>query len=661
MTQDNKTAEIVELEDLITKCDANYYRDGSSSLPDAEYDAHKAKLRQLHPGSLVLQSLGEDHSEGFVTYKHSRPMLSLDKIHEKDVEDLSERYADALAWMRKFPAGTSFILEPKIDGCAIDLYYKDWKLERAVTRGAHGIAGDDVKRNVDCCVPATIPTDLLPAEIHIRGELYMTFETFAAINTQQEEAGLEVYKNPRNLCAGTMKSKVPTGRPLKFIAHGVGEPLAGFGDSIMGVYAPIRQSGLQTSTSYAMVVPAGLPDADVAGIIARMKTKTYEFPTDGVVIKPIETRFQDLLGEGSHHPNWAIALKFLPEQKEVTVIGIKWQVGKTGVLTPVLDLEPVILAGTEVTAASGFNAGYIAASGIGPGAVVVLQKSGEIIPYVVRVVKESEEKLPHFIECPECGKPCALDRKVKDGALQYICDNAECPGKVKARLLFAFGPNGLKVDGFGAAMAESIISNGLEKCDLYTPTAPFLAVMREFDTLCPGDYGQNKVNVKESIDKAVQEAPLSRWIASFSIPGVGSNTSQAMASRFADWNAFLQAVSAGVDLYGATPAQAESIRKTLLPLNLEVLMSVNPKSDNLVASSSLAGKSYLVTGVFLRSRDELKNLVLQHGGVYKSGVSKKLDYLVVGNDAGQEKLKKADALGVPCITEEEFLTHCGIQ
>lgn len=639
----------------IQEADQAYYSNGSSTLSDYEYDAMKRALHELDPDNPLLNSLGEGHTQGFAKYRHERRMLSLDKVKEVDSDE--NRYAELEAWLESVdaPAEAVWLVEPKVDGVAAEALYENNKLVSVATRG-NGDEGDIITDNVRQCFPPEL-TGPLPARFYLIGELYISKVEFERINKEQEEAEKPPFANPRNLCAGTVKSKeFLADRKVEFAMHGF-KNLSADGEiaTIHQAYDAVSNSGYPN-----LIVPHTMTVSEAVSCVRKNNRKAQEalpFCCDGVVLKLDNIALQESLGETEHHPRWAIAFKFLPELKETIVERIVWQLGaKTGKATPVAEITPVLLDGTVVSRVSLANAGQMQAKGIREGSKVLVEKANEIIPHIAVVLSGGCYTLPPTMSCPSCGTEMPLIPGKAADTADYICSNPNCPEKRVAMLLTALSSSSLNVLGVGPELCKAFIEKYLDD-----PEFDVLKLM----TLGQQDYPATlsplqRVNIYTEVQQGLQ-APLHRWIVALQFPGIAAGTAKKIAQHCKDWNTFVEKVGAGdCKELGITQKQFDAINECMTKKAYkERLASIqlNPASDCVVEADEkqpLAGLAFVVTGTFDAGRKNIEQLIPQKGGVLRSSVSNKTNYLVYGEAVGATKLNKAKECGTALLSEAEF-------
>ncbi len=671
MTPAEAQARIDELRGRVAHHDALYYRRAVPEIGDFEYDALKRELAELEtawPQFAAITSptgqVGDDRTEGFQTYRHRERMMSLENTYSE--AELREFHARLVRDLER--SELAFVVEPKIDGLAVSVTYENGRLVRAVTRG-NGIEGDDITTNA--LTIKSLPRQLkpaaggaVPAVIEIRGEIYLGTEEFLRINRQREEAGEPLYANPRNLAAGTIKQLDPrevAQRRLEIVLYGRGhiDPPSALPETQAQFHSWVRAWGLPGVERIWTVTGV---DAIVGAIAELDRIRGgFAYATDGAVVKLDSVPLQRRAGSTSKSPRWAMAYKFTPERAETKLRAITVQVGRTGVLTPVAELDPVQLAGTTVSRATLHNRDEIARKDIRVGDFVSVEKAGEIIPAVVgvNVARRSPECVPYAFPtvCPECGT--AVVQLAEEVAVR--CPNFECPVQVRRRVQHFASKACVDIEGLGEAMVDALVEKGWVR---RVPDIYQLKAKRD-DLLTLGK------NVERSTDKllaAVEEskrAELWRFIHGLGIPHVGAAAAKDLARHFrglgplaaACREDFIRNRESVIGGIGETMALA-ILAYFAEPRNrrmIDELAAVGVDPAVPAAGSSLAGKTFVLTGTLpTLTRDDATARIEAAGGKVSGSVSKKTSYVVAGADAGS-KLEKAKSLGVPVIDEPAFL------
>jgi DNA ligase (NAD+) len=656
--------EVEKLREEIRRHEYLYYVKDEPEISDAAFDKLMNKLKELeaeHPELATPDSptvrVGGTPREGFQTVRHARAMLSLDNAFSYDaLKAWDKRVREAAG-----KAEIEYIAEHKFDGLSISLQYEDGILVRGVTRG-DGTTGEDVTPNVKTIrsVPLQVDTAVLKkaklnADFEVRGEIMMTRKSFEALNRQQEESGGKIFVNPRNAAAGAVRMldpKITASRKLDFFAYYLyidgRVPFAKHSDSLQA----LQQMRFRASSDWKLCDGIDAVIDYCTGWDEKREKLPYEI--DGVVIKVNDTGLQNELGFTSKAPRWAIAYKYPARQEQTVVKDIVVQVGRTGTLTPVAMLEPVQVGGVTVSRSTLHNMDEIERLGVQIGDTVLVERAGEVIPHVLKVVKEGKDRRPFRVpkECPVCGSKI---HKV-EGEVAYRCLNAACPAKRRESLLHFAGRHAMNIDGLGDKIVDQLVGKGLVKdlADLYS---------LKFDDLAELERMAEKSaqNLLDEIRDSKQ-ADLSRLIYALGIPFVGVRTGQLLAEHFGSIESLASANEE--ELYEVSevgPKVASGILEFFSePSNRQLLKKldkagVHPTVEKRqVKSQKLAGKSFVFTGGLAnRSREEAGELVGQHGGKVSGSVSKKTDYVVVGTDPGS-KYDKAKELGVTILSEAEF-------
>lgn len=643
----------------------NYYVLSTPVISDFEYDMLMMELQGLEarfpefaseesPTRKVGSDLTEI-SEGFAQVEHRYPMLSLSNTYnEGELIDFHQRVENVAQ------APFSYSCELKIDGTAICLIYREGKLAQAITRG-DGIKGDDVSRNIVSIesIPHILHGENIPAEFEIRGEIFMPYEAFERLNVERMKAGEAPFANPRNAASGSLKlldpSKVKERGLDCILYHLLGENLP-FSTHSEAIEAAASW-GLHVSEH--SIVARNIEE--VTGYIEEWEERRKRLPyaTDGIVIKVDRLDLQRQLGFTAKSPRWATAFKFKPEEALTKVLSIDYQVGRTGAITPVANLEPVPLSGTTVKRASLHNFDQMELLDIRVGDLVYVEKGGEIIPKITGVEfskRHADVEKPVFpTVCPDCGTPLERDPE----QARHYCPNSEgCPTQIKGRFTHFVSRKAMDILA-GEATISLFYDKGLIR------TLPDLYRLKAEDILGLEGWQQKSVdNLLSSIERSKQ-VPFDRVLYALGIRHIGEATARVAANAFGNIDALASATREDliqVDDFGEIMAESvvsyfanESNRRTIEELRsfgLQFALSGEKKSE---ISDRLAGATIVISGNFSISREEMKSLIAAHGGKNTGSVSGKTTYLLAGDKSGPEKLKKAGKLGIRVITEDELL------
>src|SRR6266700_1403644 len=660
----NVKKEIEELREKLRYHEYRYYLLDDPEISDAAYDRMMNRVKELeaaHPELVTPDSLtarvGGAPREGFTKVQHARPMLSLDNAFSYDA--LRE-------WDRRVREGSGqqkieYIAEHKFDGLSISLQYKNDVLVRGVTRG-DGTTGEDVTTNVKTIrsIPlrvdaAALKKNKVPAEFEVRGEIMMTKKAFEALNRQQERIGGKIFVNARNSAAGAVRVLDPAitaARRLDFFAYYLlvdGKvPFPKHSDSLQA----LKQLRFRASDDWKLC--AGIEAVTAYCDDWDSKREKLPYEIDGVVVKVNSIPIQNELGYTSKAPRWAMAYKYPARQETTVVNAIIVQVGRTGTLTPVAVLEPVQVGGVTVSRSTLHNMDEIERLGLQIGDTVLIERAGEVIPHVLKVVKEGKPRKPFRMpkQCPECGS--AIHHI--EGEVAYRCVNAACPAKRKESILHFAGRHAIDIDGLGDKIVDQLVDKGLVKevADLYALKEDEVAGLERMAE-------KSAQNLLEEIE-ASKKNSLERLIYALGIQFVGERTGQLLAEHFSSLEELAAAKEeqlVGVPEVG--PKVAASIVEFFSEAANRQLIKklhkagVHPTTEKRrVKSDKFAGKSFVFTGGLAnRSREEASEIVQQHGGKVSGSVSKKTDYVVVGTDPGS-KHDKAKKLGVAILPEDEF-------
>ena len=655
---------IEELRRLLDYHNHKYYVENAPEISDFEFDTLMHELQRLeaeHPEYADPNSpsvrVGSDLTTEFRTVRHRYAMLSLGNTYS--LEELHE-FLDRI---EREAGPTDYVCELKFDGTAISLTYEEGQLVQALTRG-DGIEGDDVTANVRTIrsVPLRLRGEGWPALFEIRGEILMPYASFDRLNAEREANGEPLFANPRNAAAGTLKqqaSAVVARRGLDCTLYqlaGDNLPFTTHWESL----AKAREWGFKVSEHMRICHDTAQIDEFIA--YCDEARRQLPFPTDGVVIKVNDFAVRRRLGFTAKAPKWAVAYKFKAEQALTRLESISFQVGRTGAVTPVANLEPVLLAGTTVRRATLHNAEQMALLDIRPGDMVYVEKGGEIIPKItgVELSERPADSVPfrYITHCPECGTPLVR----YEGEAKHYCPNQSgCRPQIIGRMLHFIRRKAMDIEGLGEETVELLYDNGLvhDISDLYDLRAEQLAPL-------PRLGEKSADNIIRSIRRST-EVPFRRVLFGLGIRFVGETTAKYLAEHFRSLDAVMAASREElVEADEVGEKIADAIREYFADAeNLRIIGRLRQaglqfeEAARELASEALAGRSFVVSGRFTRSRDEMKELIELHGGRNLAAVSGNVDYLVAGEKMGPAKLKKAEKLGIRILTEEEFLRMVG--
>lgn len=683
----------------INKHNYLYYHEALPIITDYEFDQLLEELIRLekqypefvNPNS-PTQRVGGDITKEFATIKHRAPMLSLDNTYsEAELRDFDRRVQKGLN------EPYEYVCELKIDGVSISLHYRRGEFVQAVTRG-DGVQGDDVTNNVRTIgnIPLKISADGVPDEFEVRGEIFMPKVGFARMNKQRLEAGEPIFANPRNATAGTLKTQDSTEvakRPLDAFAYTL------FTDEVEVPTHYERMILLKKWGFNISDIKAKCSNIDqVLEFINEIEVSRpkLSFDIDGVVIKINSIEQQQTLGYTAKAPRWAIAYKYKPEEASTTLLSIAFQVGRTGTITPVANLKPVLLAGTTVKRATLHNADVMAALDIRVGDTVFVEKGGDVIPKITRIdisKRPPELFATEFIKnCPECGTQ--LERQ--EGEASWVCPNyTGCPPQIKGRLIHFIGRRAMDIESLGEGKIEMLYDAGLvhNPADLYDLSENKLLNLGEIfaskkllseELFESGEGSGEDISgtklvkkekrvffQKKSVENVMKGlansklVPFERVLYALGIKYVGETVARKLAKHFKDIDSLKEAslekmleveeigprIAGAVIEYFNDPKNLEMVER-LRSHGLQFAMLATEEA----LSDKLAGMTIVVSGSFslFPSRDDLKREIERHGGKASGSVSSKTSFIVAGENMGPEKRAKAESLGIPIITEEEF-------
>ncbi|ALJ00386.1 NAD-dependent DNA ligase LigA [Rufibacter tibetensis] len=678
MPEQNLEARILELTKRLNYLNYQYYQNSVSEVSDYEFDQMLLELQKLeeqHPQfksqNSPTQRVGGTITKNFPTVKHKYPMLSLGNTYSEDeVREFDTR-------VRKVTGDhVEYVCELKFDGVAMSLTYTNGALTAGVTRG-DGTRGDDITPNVRTIrsIPLHLHGEDVPAEVEVRGEVFMPFSVFEELNKEREEIGEALMANPRNATSGTLKlqdSKEVARRRLSMFAYALLSTPTLFESHSESLEA-LQRWGLNVSPTWRKCSTI----EEVLDFIHEWETIRFELPiaTDGIVVKVNSYAQQEELGYTAKSPRWAMAYKYKAMEAVTDLLGIEYNVGRTGAVTPVALMKPVLLAGTTVKRASLHNANEIERLGLMIGDKVVVEKGGEIIPKVTAVKTElrpeNAEAIVYPTICPACTTPLVRT----EGEANHYCPNEKgCPPQVKGKLEHFISRKAMNIMSLGEGKIELLAEQGLVTSPdhLYDLTYDTLFGLKK--TFVNEETGKSRVvtfqkttveNILKALEKS-KEAPFDRVLFALGIRFVGNTVAQKLAQHFRNIDALRAAteeeliavpeiggrIAASVREYFQDLANVhlvERLKAHGLQLDLGELAVVEPASDK------LAGLTFVVSGVFTGySREELQDTIVANGGKIVSSISKKLSYLVAGDKMGPSKLEKATSFGVKIVSEEEF-------
>lgn len=664
----NIEQQITSLRNELREHNYNYYVLDNPTITDFEFDQKLKQLQDLEkahpefhdPNSPTLR-VGGEITKNFKTIPHTFRMYSLDNSYSKeDLEDWEKRIE------KMVDGNVEFTCELKYDGASISLTYEDGKLVKAVTRG-DGFQGDDVTANVKTIrsVPLQLKGDYPPL-FDIRGEIVLPFEGFTKMNAERVEAGEEPYRNPRNTASGSLKlqdSAEVAKRPLECLLY-----------SLVGERLPIKTQfeSLEKARQWGFKVPTEAKLAksldEVLAFVNYWDIHRHELPyeTDGVVVKVNNLQQQEELGYTAKSPRWAMAYKFKAEQVSTVLNQITYQVGRTGAITPVANLEAVELAGTIVKRASLHNADQIEKLDVRERDTVFVEKGGEIIPKIIGVDftqrDPNSQPTQYISECPECSTPLVRT----EGEAQHYCPNAEgCPPQIIGRIQHFISRKAMDIEGLGGETVALLVNNGLinNYADLY---------LLKSEQIIPLERMAQKSaeNIVNGIE-ASKQIPFERVLFGLGIRYVGETVAKKLAKHYKTIDALIHASETDlvtVDEIGERIAQsvvsffASEENLTTIERLKSYGVQLEISADELAnQTDTLNGQVFVVSGVFTKvSRNELKKLIEDNGGKVSSSISSKTNFVVAGDNMGPSKRTKAESLGVAIISEDDFLEMIGI-
>jgi len=643
----------------------NYYVLAMPAISDFEFDKKLEALTTLEKqfpefldADSPTQKVGGFITKEFKTVKHRWPMLSLGNTYnEQDLLDFDQRIRKAIG------DNFEYVCELKFDGLSMSLTYEHGRLARAVTRG-DGTQGDEVTTNVRTIqsIPKQLKGGDYPEEFEIRGEVFMHLKAFERLNEERVENGDPAYANPRNFASGTIKlqdSGEVAKRPLDCFLYGLYTERTLFKTHWESLEA-VKSWGFHVNDHSRLC-------SDIAGVLAFItgwdkKRFGLSYDIDGIVIKVNSYGQQQELGFTAKSPRWAISYKFKAEQVQTELLAVTYQVGRTGAVTPVANLKPVLLAGTTVKRATLHNANEMLRLDLHEGDWVFVEKGGEIIPKIIEVNLEkrnpSAATIDYITECPACGTPL----KRQEGEAAFYCPNDEgCPPQITGKMQHFIGRKAMNIDGLGDETIETLYQKGFIRhiSDLYT-------LYEHADELKQmGRFGEKSINnILDGIEKSKQ-MPFEKVLFGLGIRYIGETVAKKLTHHFKNIDNLVAAtldelivaeeigerIAHSLIEYFANEQHREEIEK----LKAAGLQFVSEQKEVVLASEALSGKTFIISGTFERSRDELKDIIEQNGGKILSSISAKLNYLVAGDNMGPAKLEKAQKLNIPIISDEELM------
>jgi DNA ligase (NAD+) len=643
-----------------------YYVLDQPEISDAQYDRLLRELEKLEEEYPELRSpnsptqrVGAPPLEAFEIVRHTLPMLSLaNAFDEKEARDFDKR-------VKKFLGSSTdiaYVAEPKLDGLAVELVYERGQFVVGSTRG-DGVNGENITQNLRTI--KTIPLQLIrkeisvPERLEVRGEVIIQLKKFKELNRKREEMNEALFANPRNAAAGSVRqldSKITAERPLEIYCYGLGEVRGKTFKTHWEILQTFPKWGLRTNPNIQRCQNID----EVLEYYHKMneKRETLPYEIDGIVMKVDHLDLQTRLGEISRSPRWALAFKFQPKQETTKILDIIVQVGRTGALTPVALMEPVKVGGVEVSRATLHNQDEIDKKDVRIGDIVVIQRAGDVIPEVVQVItskrKRTEKKFKMPSKCPVCGAEV-----IKEEAI-HRCIGLDCPAQLKGRIKHFASKRAMDIEGLGVKLIDQLVDKGLVKdvADIYYISKKELIELERM-------ADKSAQNIIDAIEKS-KTKPLSKFLYALGIRHVGETTAEDLARRFSRLDDFFHLSEEDLmEVEGIGPEVAASVhqffrdkknKESIELLKKSGVKVIEPKSKE---KGKLAGKTFVFTGILkVFGRDEARNIVESLGGMTTSSVSKKVDYVIVGEDPGS-KFDKAKELGIKTLTEEEFKKMIG--
>jgi DNA ligase (NAD+) len=652
---------VEKLREEIVYHNYRYYVLDQPEIPDAQYDRLMRELEkleeqypQLRTPNSPTQRVGAPPLEEFEIVRHTTPMLSLaNAFDESETRDFDKR-------VKKFLGSSSdveYVTEPKLDGLAVELVYEKGQFIVGSTRG-DGVNGENITQNLRTI--KTIPLQLIrkeisvPERLEVRGEVIIQLNKFRQLNRKREEIEEPLFANPRNAAAGSIRqldSKITAGRPLEIYCYGIGEVRGRTFKTHWEILETFPKWGLRTNPNIRRCKHI----EDVIEYYHEINEKREKLPyeIDGIVIKVDRLELQMRLGEISRSPRWALAFKFQPKQETTKILKIIVQVGRTGALTPVAVMEPVKVGGVEVSRATLHNQDEIDKKDVRAGDTVIIQRAGDVIPEVVQVITSKrtggEKKFKMPSKCPVCGAEVMRDEAI------HRCIGLDCPAQLKGRIKHFVSKRAMDIEGLGVKLIDQLVDKGLIKdvADIYyIKKEQLIALERMADK-----SAQNIIDAME----ASKTKPLSKFLYALGIRHVGETTAEDLARCFQRLDDFFHLSEEDLrEVEGIGPEVSASVyqffrdKKNKESIERLKKAGVTVTEPKVKGKGKLAGKTFLFTGALKAcGRDEARNIVESLGGMTASSLSKKVDFVVVGEDPGS-KIDKAKELGIKILTEEEF-------
>ena len=661
--------QIQQLRQQLQQASYAYYVLNAPTIPDEVYDRLYRQLQELesdYPELITAESptqrVGEKPAAQFFSVKHNIPLYSLENAFNlEEFAKWQERWQRVAGEKEQLTA--EYVCELKIDGSALALTYENGVLVRGATRG-DGVSGEDITQNVKTIrsIPLLLNLDNPPPIVEVRGEAFLSLSVFEEINRERKKAGEQLFANPRNAAAGTLRqldSKIVDKRRLDFFAYTLYLDDGNEGNTQSESLELLRKMGFKVNPNRKICY--SLDEVREYYELWDMERRNLPYMTDGVVVKINSVLLQKQLGFTQRFPRWAIALKYPAQEVPTIVEAVTVQVGRTGALTPVAELKPVQLAGTTVSRASLHNGDRLSELNLHIGDTVIVRKAGEIIPEVVRVLPELRPNNAQLFQmptcCPECEQPVVREK----GEAVTRCINTSCPAILRGSLIHFCSRDALDINGVGEKLVQQMVDNNLlnSAADLYDLNAERLMNLERM--------GKKLAEKLVSAIAQSKNQPYSRVLYGLGIRHVGSVNAQLLTERFANVEDLAMVSAASIEgVYGIGPEIAQAVYQWFrVPANQSLIArlksaglqlhsevkTLNSADQNL----QLTGKSFVLTGTLpTLKRDEAKDLIQKVGGKVTSSVSAKTDYVVVGEDAGS-KLKKAQSLGLELLSESELL------